>query len=331
MVLMPLRHANVADGRAPFRELFCRLLRRDGWPADDQCSAWLQRLSDEPLVPPSTNPEQLPPLPRHWDVAVVGGAFSDCVEPLVPLFGEALVALRGAGLDVESVPVLGRAPTARNADIIRAYVEDHARRRPDQRLLLLGYSKGVADAVRALQLHPALSARVGALVSVAGMVNGAAMAEALPSVMQALAARVPLGACAPGSQEFFSDMSRTSRTAALAQAPLPSATRMYSIVALPAPEQVSLAMRPHWEELSRIHPRNDGELFDHDAVLPRSTLLAYANADHLAIALPLDHHAPALAVLLRYPIFPRAALIEAAIRTAVAAHGRPPGPKGETQ
>lgn len=330
-VLTPLRHAGVADERAAFRQLFCQLVRRDGWLADDHCGAWLQRLADEPSAPPAPVTALLAPLPRQWDAAVAGGAFVDCVDPIAPLLGEALAALRAAGMVVEKVPVFGREPTERNAEIIRAYVEDHARRRPGQKLLLLAYSKGVTDAVRALQLHPGLAARIRALVSVAGMVNGAALADSLPTALRVLAARAPLGDCEPGNRDFFTDLSRTTQLAALARAPLPRSVRMYSIVALPDPERVSLAMRPHWEKLSRIHPRNDGELFDHDAILPGSTLLAYANADHLTIAVPLERHLPALAALLAYRAYPRAALIEAAVRMAVAAPDRKPETKGDAR
>lgn len=330
-VTTPLRHAGVGDGRGTFRHLFCQLARDDGWSADDDCGTWLQRLSDEQPAPAASNTVVLAPLPRHWDVAVVGGAFSDCVESLAPLLGEALARLDVLGLVVEKVPVLGRADTASNADIIRAYVMAHAVRRPTQRLLLLGYSKGVSDVIRALQLHPEMSARVGAMISVAGMVNGSVIAESLPSVLRELVARTPMSDCAPGQRDFFADISRTSQLAALARAPLPASVRLYSIVALPTPERVSLAMRPHWENLSRVHAGNDGELFDHDAVLPHSTLLAYANADHLSIAVPLERHAPVLAALLAYRAYPRAALIEAAVRTALSDPDIAPHASGEGQ
>ena len=69
---------------------------------------------------------------------------------------------------------------------------------------------------------------------------------------------------------------------------LPAAPLYFSIVGLPSPERVSAVFAPFQRSLSRIDPRNDGQMIYADAILPNSSLLAYANADHFAIALPIE-------------------------------------------
>ena len=52
-----------------------------------------------------------------------------------------------------------------------------------------------------------------------------------------------------------------------------------------------------------------------DAVVPGSTLLGYANADHLAVAIPFGAETPLLtATLMTHNDYPRAVLAEAAVR-----------------
>ena len=80
---------------------------------------------------------------------------------------------------------------------------------------------------------------------------------------------------------------RGARLAWLAtQQPAPS-IRYYSLVSFAERDQISSVLRPSYDDLSMIDPRNDGQLLFYDQIAPRSTLLGYLNADHWAIAMPI--------------------------------------------
>jgi hypothetical protein len=71
-------------------------------------------------------------------------------------------------------------------------------------------------------------------------------------------------------------------------------------------------LRPFAAALAEIDPRNDGQLLFYDQLIPGATLLGYVNADHWAIALPIEEKRPTLATLVTgNNWFPRDALVEA--------------------
>ena len=92
---------------------------------------------------------------------------------------------------------------------------------------------------------------------------------------------------------------------------------MFSLVAVPQPCRVSPILALLHEELAEIDPRNDGAVLQRDALVPGSYLLAYVNADHLSLVLPLRQQMPGWRLLYRDEV-PRAALIEAAVRVVAA-------------
>jgi hypothetical protein len=68
--------------------------------------------------------------------------------------------------------------------------------------------------------------------------------------------------------------------------PLPGNLRYDTIVAHAAPSETAVARRPFRGMLDAIDLHNDGQVIATDAILPGSTLLAEARADHGDIALP---------------------------------------------
>jgi hypothetical protein len=77
-------------------------------------------------------------------------------------------------------------------------------------------------------------------------------------------------------------------------------------------------LRPGFDQLSVLDARNDGQLLASDAMLPRSTLLAEARADHWDVALPRDRHPNALIRLLSSGrAYPREALFRAMMQWVV--------------
>jgi hypothetical protein len=57
---------------------------------------------------------------------------------------------------------------------------------------------------------------------------------------------------------------------------------------------VSAVLRPPFRALARHDSRNDGQVIVFDQVVPGSEVLAFVNADHWAVALPIARLHPAL-------------------------------------
>jgi hypothetical protein len=149
---------------------------------------------------------------------------------------------------------------------------------------------------------------------VAGAVNGSPLADNLGGLYEATLAKLPYPHCEAGDGSEMRSISREYRLEWLSRHTLPRQPRYFSIVAAPDSEHVSAIFMGMHAELGQIDPRNDGQLLHSDAILPRSTLLGYANADHFGVALPFDSHAPVLSstIINRNP-YPRAEMLEASM------------------
>ena len=91
--------------------------------------------------------------------------------------------------------------------------------------------------------------------------------------------------------------------------------RYYSLVTFPRPERISSVLKSSYRKLASIDTRNDGQVIFYDQVIPGSDLMAYVNADHWALALPIARsHATIGAVFVTENAYPREALLEAVLR-----------------
>jgi hypothetical protein len=215
--------------------------------------------------------------------------------------------------------VKGRASAEANAAIVKAHVAQELAAMPNLPLVIVAYSKGVTDTITALANYPELGASVGALVGVAGVVNGSRAADDFLTLYDATAGLLPYSGCPATDGGELRSLTHEHRANWLMTHRLPAGPLYFSIVGLPSPEHVSAVFAPFQRSLSRIDPRNDGQMIYSDAILPNSSLLAYANADHFAIALPIENAIPEARLIgVNHNDFPRAQLIEAAIRTAQA-------------
>lgn len=307
--LGPAAQRGVADGRSEFRAVFCQLMQRDHPGAG--CNDWLRRFPDEAA------PAAVAPATSHApavNVVIVGGLFSECL-PAGFTFGDATLRLRAGGYRVSHAPVKGRAGADVNAAIIRGHVARERAAVPGVPLVIVAYSKGVADTMTALAAYPELAGSVAAFISVAGVVNGSSAADKSQRLYGVTAGLLPYARCPGGDGGEVRTLTHDYRRAWLATHRLPAAPLYFSIVGLPAPERVSSVFSVFRHGLARIDARNDGQMIYADAILPRSELLGYANADHFAIALPM---AGARLLGVNRNDFPRPQLIEAAVRVAEA-------------
>ena len=330
VVRLPVALAGIDDRRRDFAALFELALDS---PDNGPASRWLAGLAPAPAVAGDSadaahaRRERFARRAGSTAVLVVPGLLGDCVAAQSVPFGDGIARTPERSLtdayrqyddlglhSMRMVALPGRANSASNGRLLADAIADAAAEPGVERIVLVGYSKGVADALQALEhlrSNGGIPRHVHALVSVAGMVMGSALAERHGT----LYAMLPHGAwldCSASDGQELAEMTHTARAAWMAKHPLPASVRFYSVVALADPARTAPALRAFRAELAGIDPRNDGQMIAADAMLPGSSLLAQARADHWGIALPLDRH-PAWTVrtLASGDRFPREALLRA--------------------
>jgi hypothetical protein len=105
------------------------------------------------------------------------------------------------------------------------------------------------------------------------------------------------------------------RKAWLAQNPLPAEFPYYSVITYPEPNRISSVLKGTYDKLSKVDGRNDSQVIFYDQLIPGSTLVAYANADHWALAVPVNRSHPWVTALFTTEnAYPRESLLEAILR-----------------
>jgi hypothetical protein len=307
-VLATTEDAGVRDLRAPYRAATCARLP----PGGPACDDLLPRLPGEgPGIVPNAEAD----LPQRYRIAFVPGLFSECFDRVARPFGDAQRALREEGFVVDYFQVSGRGTTAENA---KRLADHFASLDGDARpIILFAYSKGLPDALEFVVRYPEAATRIAAIVSVAGAANGSPLADQLHAAYRDWAAGFPLPGCTAGSGDEIRDLRRDVRLEWWRANRSALKTPVFALVAAPRPDRVSPGTRATYDRLAAIDPRNDGKLLAQDQVVPGQYLLAYANADHWAVALPLDEALPGFSFLFRDGV-PRPALVRAAIDVVAA-------------
>lgn len=343
LVNLPLPLAGVRDERAALAALFARELQRsaaaDGTGGD--LTPWLHGVSRDRL-PDAT---RLAAIDRHYaarragtSVLIVPGMFGDCVDTQSVPFGDGLIRPRESeaidsyagyadlGLHgLRMVPLPGRAPSAHNGTLLAEVLRAEAGRAGVRRIVVLGYSKGLPDALHAiatLQAQGGMPPAVQALVSVAGVVMGTPLAEQFAGLYAAWSPHLQPGSCSPSDGTELASLTRRERVRWLAEHPLPPGLQLHSLLAWGQPGEMALPLRATHALLARHDERNDGQVLAADAILPGSSLLATARCDHWDIALPRDRHPSALVRGIgsgRH--YPREALLRATLTWVVAQLG----------
>lgn len=315
IVTVPVRLAGVIDDRTRFRQIFCALNADHGarFPVRRTCHESLQQLAGE-HAPPS-RPLSLEPLryAPSLHIVIIPGMLGQCVKHWVLPLQDAATYLQSQGYRVDTIDVGGRSSSEQNADTIARALPRLLK--PSERLLIIGYSKGMSDILETLAFHPEAIPPASAIVSLAGIVSGTPIADHIAKLDQ-LVADVPLPSCGSGDQGALESVSRRRRIAWLASHPLPADRTYFSVAAFTDGAHVSRPLEETYRQLSNIDPRNDGQVIITDAILPGSHLLGYLNADHWAVALPLARNVPKLrSVFAGRNDYPREILLEAIVRS----------------
>jgi pimeloyl-ACP methyl ester carboxylesterase len=312
---VPIADAGIQDERGRFREVFCSVLeaRKESWPDYRSCEEALTRVAGEPpgtgeAVPLGDSNNQLLAL-------IVPGVGWECVAEWLKVDESVDSLVRSFGFGAELLSVDGLSSSANNAAQIKAGIAALPPEDDDRPILLIGYSKGAADILEALVLYPELKERVVAVLSASGSVGGSPLANAADQKDLNIMRHFPGSECSEGDGGAIQSLRPAVRRDWLAQNTLPPEINYYSLVTYPHPERISSALGSMYRKLSQVDARNDGQVIYYDQVIPGSTLLAYANADHWAVALPIARsHSFIGSTFVDQNDYPREALIEAILR-----------------
>lgn len=315
LALATVGQRGYADRRGRFREIYCAVLEARAAEVPDHrpCDDALTRVGAEP--PGTGHPVALGPSQRRLIAALVPGLGWDCIAEWLKPESSVRDHLVRQGYELVMVPVDALSSSSRNARRIRDAVMGMALRDGERRLVLIGYSKGAPDLMEALVAYPEIRGRVAAAVSLAGAVGGSPLANDADQFHAELLRHFPGAVCDAGDGGGVHDLRPSVRRAWLARNPLPADVRYYSLVAYPRPERISAILQPSYAKLGRVDGRNDGQVIFYDQVIPGSTLAAYLDADHWAIAVPVARtHATVASLLVTQNAYPREALLEALLR-----------------
>jgi len=209
----------------------------------------------------------------------------------------------------------GLSSSAHNAQLIRSAILALPEEETRPYLVLVGYSKGAADVLSAIADYPEIRKRLVAVVSLAGAVGGSPLANDTSEQLLNMMQYFPGSTCQPLGGDALADLRPKTRKAWLARHALPEDIAYYSLITFPAPDQVSALLKSAYRKLSQVDARNDSQLIFYDQFIFGSALVAYLNADHLAVAVPIARTHPIVGTyLVNDNSFPREAMYESLMR-----------------
>jgi pimeloyl-ACP methyl ester carboxylesterase len=315
LALVPVTDAGVVDERGRFREIFCTVLEERGEQLPDYrpCARALTRLGVEPAG--TGAPVYIGPSRQALLVGVVPGVGWECIEGWLNVDESTSHHLGSQGFKSFRIKIDGLSGTETNARQIRDAILALPPEDNDRPLILIGYSKGAPDILQAIVTYPELAQRITAVVSAGGAIGGSPLALGADQKDLGIMKHVPKSECTDGDGGALASLRPFKRQTWMAGNPLPQNLKYYSLVTLPSPDRISSILDGPYKKLAQIDPRNDGQLLFYDQIIPNSTLLAYLNADHWALAVPIARsHSIIGSTVVDKNDYPREALIEALLR-----------------
>lgn len=315
LALLSEDHADINDGRGRFREIFCTVLEKRGNDLPDYrpCEEALTKIGEEPPAPGI--PVNLGHSKQNFLIGLVPGLAWQCVRKWLNEDNSAPLHVAQFGFDTRLFEVGGLTSPANNARQIRDHITALSPQDNQRPLILIGHSKGTVDILQALVSYPEVRSRVVAVVSLAGAVGGSPLAEDTKQSTANMLAHVPRSGCETGDEGAMASLYTETRKNWLKNNPLPKHIRYFSVITIPDRKHVSIGLRHEYKILGEIDARNDGQLLFYDQFIPGATLLAFANADHWAMSIPVARQlAISRATLANKTDYPREALFESILR-----------------
>ena len=315
LMLVPALTDDRQDRRGRYREIFCAVLEagKETLPDYRSCETALITVGREPSA--QGRPVELGPAKRRLRVLFVPGLGWDCFSNWLGGTDTMASHLRRSGYEFSTVNIDGLSSSRHNARIIRHAIDSLSEEETASGLVLIGYSKGIVDVLTTLSSYPDIHSRVTAVVSLAGAVGGSPLTNDTSETMLGVMALFPGAECTRTGGSALEDLNPQTRKAWLAEHPLPRSVSYYSLITYPQPDRISNVLENSYRKLSKIDGRNDSQLIFYDQVIPGSALVAYLNADHLAVALPVArNHGVVGKLFVEQNAFPREAMLEALLR-----------------
>jgi len=315
MAMLPASQAGIRDDRGRFREIFCAVVDHHGEDLPDHrsCESALTRVGDEPVS--GGGEINLGSSQKNFLVALVPGLGWECFEGWLESENSGSSHVEGYGYEVIQLQVDGLSGTENNARQISEQIASLPPEQAGRPIIFLGYSKGAPDILQAIVDYPELADKVVAVISAAGAIGGSPLANDARQSQANFLTKIPKSKCSEGDGGAVNAMKPAVRRKWLAENTLPRHISYYSVVTFPDPEQISSVLKSSYRKLGEIDARNDSQLIFYDQVIPGSTLVAYVNADHWALAVPIARtHSVTAAMFTTKNHYPREALFEAILR-----------------
>lgn len=312
---LPTSNGGIKDDRARFREIFCAVLEDHGQELPDYtpCAEALTLVGAEP--PATGKAVNLGQSRGNYLVALLPGLGWQCIQGWLDYdnYGPKHISL--FGFDALHFDVDGLSGTSNNARQIRDYITGLGPEYAGRKLILMGYSKGAPDILDFVVNYPEMAQRIAAVVSVAGAVGGSPLANNYSQRQANLMTKIPGAKCDEGDGGGVESLLPEVRQQWLDENPLPEHIRYYSVVTFPDPGRISSGLKMSWHDLGEVDERNDGQVIFYDQVIPGSKLVAFINADHWAMAVPVARQrAFAAATFINKNEYPREAFLESLLR-----------------
>lgn len=318
----------MADDRGRFAEIFCPVLEEHGRELPDYrpCEEALRGIEEgdgatgAPISLGSSRSDFL----YLWVPGLGWNCFEEWLAP--DYLGPRHVAQFGC--EFRKIAVDGLSSTANNARMIRDYVAALPEEDLNRPIILGRYSKGAPDILEAIVVYPELASRVVVVVSLAGAIKGSPLAVDSTQAQANMLTMVPGSSCDEENGDNAAVVSLNPEVMKqwLQVNPLPAHIQYFSAIAHPKPERVSWALRNGALLLAKTDSRNDTQLIVFDQMIPGSKVFAVLNADHWAVAVPIQRTHPVVgSAVLDQNDYPREAFLEAFLRYLEEQLGQAPG------
>jgi pimeloyl-ACP methyl ester carboxylesterase len=298
-----------------YADTFCTILAKEfanqSWM---ECKEYLRMLRPSSTVPLEEDFS-------GWTLLRIGGFGAQCLESKLTAFEDAGDHLSSVHkMESLHVPVGGFDTSEHNAERIRDFV---TKQPESKKFIVVAHSKGAADTLVALATFPKELERVKAVITIAGAVGGSWLVDRLERLNAKLQSTMELPCSPPtarAGKTAIDSLKRAERYKFVAEHDA-SAARAYSISAVSSDAQTSKILRGLWRRLEPHSLEQDSHIVEGESVVPWGTFLGRALGDHWAVAMPFDGNPkvrPKALKVIDKNRFPRPALVEAAVRIAIA-------------